>query len=192
MPGGYRKAQRMMRLASRFGIPLVSFVDTPGAYPGIESEEQGLAFEIATTITAMIRINAPTVAVIIGEGGSGGALAFAVADRVLMQERAIYSVIAPEGAAAILYRDASRAPELADRLKITASEVRRLGISDGSVPEPRGTAKADPDAAAQRVRVALLDHLTELTRIDNGKRKARRYERYRELGSSYIVSKPQA
>ncbi len=187
MPGGYRKAQRVMRLASRFGLPLISFVDTPGAYPGIESEEQGLAFEIATTMTAMIRINAPTIAVIIGEGGSGGALAFAVADRLLMQERAIYSVIAPEGAAAILFRDASRAPELAERLKITAAEVRRLGISDGTITEPAGTAKGDPIEAANRVRTALLDHLTELNRMDNSKRKTRRYERYRALGTSHIA-----
>lgn len=188
VPGGYRKAQRLMRLASRFGLPLVSFVDTPGAYPGIESEEQGLAFEIATTMTAMIRVNAPTIAVIMGEGGSGGALAFAVADRVLMQERAIYSVIAPEGAAAILFRDASRAPELAERLKITAAEVRRLGISDSTIPEPPGSAKADPEAAAAHVRSAILDHLNELKRIDGGKRRSRRYERYRNLGTAFIAT----
>jgi acetyl-CoA carboxylase carboxyl transferase beta subunit/acetyl-CoA carboxylase carboxyl transferase alpha subunit len=186
MPGGYRKAQRVMRLASRFQIPLIALIDTPGAWPGIESEEQGLAFEIATTMAAMIRINAPTVAVIIGEGGSGGALAFAVADRVLMQEWAIYSVIAPEGAAAILYRDASRAPELADRLKITAQEVRKLGISDGTIPEPAGGAKADPAEAARRVRGALLDHLAELIRTDGERRKSNRYRRYRSIGNAYL------
>jgi acetyl-CoA carboxylase carboxyl transferase subunit beta len=188
MPGGYRKAQRLMRLASRFRIPLISFVDTPGAYPGIESEEQGLAFEIATTMSAMIRVDAPTIAIIVGEGGSGGALAFAVADRVLMQQRAIYSVIAPEGAAAILYRDASRAPELADRLKITAREVRKLQISDGTIPEPEGGAKADPVAAAARVKSAILDHLAELTRMDPGKRKAARYQRYRKIGTQYLTT----
>jgi acetyl-CoA carboxylase carboxyl transferase subunit beta len=188
MPGGYRKAQRLMRLASRFRIPLIAFVDTPGAYPGIESEEEGLAFEIATTMAAMIRIDAPTVSVIVGEGGSGGALAFAVADRVLMQERAIYSVIAPEGAAAILYRDASRAPELADRLKITASEVRKLRISDGTIPEPQGGAKADPAVAAKRVKTAILDHLAELNRMDRDKRKADRYRRYRRIGTNYLTT----
>jgi acyl-CoA carboxylase subunit beta len=187
MPGGYRKAQRLMRLASRFNIPLIAFVDTPGAYPGIESEEQGLAFEIATTMTAMIRVDAPTVTVIMGEGGSGGALAFAVADRVLMQERAIYSVIAPEGAAAILYRDASRAPELADRLKITAREVRKLRISDGTIPEPAGGAKADPVAAAKRVKSALLDHLADLNRMDRSRRKTARYQRYRNIGADYLT-----
>lgn len=189
MPGGYRKAQRLMRLASRFRIPLIAFIDTPGAYPGIESEEQGLAFEIATTMTAMIRVNAPTIAVITGEGGSGGALAFAVADRVLMQERAIYSVIAPEGAAAILYRDASRAPELADRLKITAGEVRKLHISDGTVPEPEGGAKSDPIDAAKRVKFAILDHLAELNRMDPEKRKLARYQRYRRIGSNYLTER---
>ena len=187
MPGGYRKAQRLMRLASRFRIPLISFVDTPGAYPGIESEEQGLAFEIATTMTAMIRVDAPTIAVIVGEGGSGGALAFAVADRLLMQERAIYSVIAPEGAAAILYRDASRAPELANRLKITAREVRKLRISDGTIAEPAGGAKSDPVAAAQRVKSVILDHLAELRRIEPARRRSDRFQRYRMIGTEYLT-----
>ncbi len=187
MPGGYRKAQRIMRMASRFNIPLVSFVDTPGAWPGLESEEQGLAFEIATTMTAMIRVDAPTVAVIVGEGGSGGALAFAVGDRVLMQERAIYSVIAPEGAAAILYRDASRAPELAERLRITAADTRRLGISDGTILEPAGNAKLDPAAAAVAVRQAILLHLSELERLPADRRRKSRFERYRKIGSQYIT-----
>jgi acetyl-CoA carboxylase carboxyl transferase alpha subunit len=187
MPGGYRKAQRLMRLASRFRIPLISFVDTPGAYPGIESEEQGLAFEIATTMTAMIRVDAPTIAVIVGEGGSGGALAFAVADRLLMQERAIYSVIAPEGAAAILYRDASRAPELATRLKITAREVRKLRISDGTIGEPAGGAKSDPAAAAQKVKSAILDHLGELRRVEPARRRSDRFQRYRSIGTEYLT-----
>ncbi len=125
--------------------------------------------------------------VIVGEGGSGGALAFAVADRVLMQERAIYSVIAPEGAAAILYRDASRAPELADQLKITAQEVRKLGISDGTITEPKGGAKADPAAAARRVKTAILDHLAELNRMDRDKRRSTRYHRYRSIGTRYLT-----
>lgn len=188
MPGGYRKAQRVMRLASRYHLPLISFVDTPGAYPGIESEENGLAFEIATTMTAMIRVPSPTIAIIVGEGGSGGALAFAVADRVLMQERAIYSVIAPEGAAAILYRDASRAPELAERLKITAQQVKRLRIADSIVPEPAGSAKADPTRAAQIVKEAIQNHLADLDRMDAGKRKTARYARYRAIGNDYLVT----
>jgi acetyl-CoA carboxylase carboxyl transferase subunit beta len=188
MPGGYRKAQRVMRLASRYNLPLISFVDTPGAYPGIESEENGLAFEIATTMTAMIRVPSPTIAIIVGEGGSGGALAFAVADRVLMQERAIYSVIAPEGAAAILYRDASRAPELAERLKITAPQVKRLRIADSIIPEPAGSAKSDPDRAAELVKEAILNHLSALDRLDVARRKAARYARYRSIGNDYLVS----
>ena len=187
MPGGYRKAQRLLALADRFNLPVVTLVDTPGAFPGIESEEQGLAFEIASTLAAMTRFRPPSVAVIVGEGGSGGALALAVADRVLMQEHAIYSVISPEGAATILYRDASRAPELAERLRITATEVRASGLADAVIAEPEGTARADPTGAARLLREQLVAHLTELCETDSTRRWQRRRAKYRAVGSRYVV-----
>ena len=139
-PEGYRKARRVMELAERLRLPLVTLIDTPGAYPGVEAEERGLASELAASLARMSTLRTPIVSAIIGEGGSGGALALAVADRVLMLEGAIYSVIAPEGAATILYRDAARAPELSTKLKLTARELKRLGIIDEVVPEPAATA----------------------------------------------------
>jgi len=186
MPGGYRKAQRLLRLADRFDLPVVSLIDTPGAYPGIESEEQALAGEIARTMALMVGVRPATIAVIIGEGGSGGALAMAVADRVLIQEHAIDSVISPEAAAVILYRDPSRAPELAERLRITASDVRAMGFADSIVREPAGTAKADPDGAALILRGQLSSHLDELTRENPPRRRARRRAKYRAMGSSHV------
>lgn len=187
VPEGYRKAQRIMRLAARFRLPVVTLVDTPGAYPGIESEERGLAGEIAESMAIMSDLPTPIVAAVTGEGGSGGALALAVADRVLIQEHAIYSVIAPEGAAAILYRDASRAPEVAERLKLTAADIRKLGIADAIVPEPAGGAKADPDAAADLLRVAITAALAELDGIKRERLVGTRFKRYRAIGTQYVV-----
>jgi acetyl-CoA carboxylase carboxyl transferase beta subunit/acetyl-CoA carboxylase carboxyl transferase alpha subunit len=184
VPSGYRKAQRIMRLAARHQLPLITLIDTPGAFPGIESEVGGLAGEIAETLALMSELRTPTVAAITGEGGSGGALAFALADRVLMQRHAIYSVIAPEGAAAILYRDASRAPELAAKLKITAGDCLNAGIVDQIVPEPPGTASADPDAAARFLRHAFVDSLSQLTRRPLDQLVRDRYNRYRSFGKS--------
>jgi acetyl-CoA carboxylase carboxyl transferase subunit beta len=188
VPSGYRKAQRILKLASRHHLPVITLVDTPGAYPGIESEIGGLAGEIAETLALMSDLKTPTVAAITGEGGSGGALALALADRVLMQRYAIYSVIAPEGAAAILYRDASRAPELAEKLKITANDCLKAGIADDIVSEPPGSAAADPDGAAILLRQALLDALNDLIKRPLDQVVRDRYNRYRSFGKSSTMT----
>ncbi|MEZ4530956.1 MAG: carboxyl transferase domain-containing protein [Thermomicrobiales bacterium] len=190
MPNGFRKARRMFDLAERWSLPLVTFVDTPGAYPGIEAEELGLASEIARTLERMSTLETPTVAVVVGEGGSGGALALALADRVLMQSGAFFSVISPEGAAAILYRDAQRAPELANRLRITAPELARFGIVDQIVPEPEHGAAADIDLAATYVELALLGQLEGLRKRRIGRLMKDRRTRYREFGTAFISRKP--
>jgi acetyl-CoA carboxylase carboxyl transferase alpha subunit len=172
----------MMDLAERLHMPLLTLIDTPGAYPGVESEERGLAAELASSLARMSVVRTPIVTAIIGEGGSGGALALAVADRVLMLEGAIYSVIAPEGAAAILYRDAARAPELSTKLKLTAPELKRLGIVDDVVPEPAGGTGADPETAAATLSTAITDAFADLQgkRIDRVVRQ--RYDRYQRIG----------
>lgn len=182
LPEGYRKALRMMRLAERLRCPLITFVDTPGAFLGIEAEERGLAAALSECLAEMSALPVPVVSIIIGEGGSGGALALGVGDRVLMQERAIYSVIAPEGAAAILYRDVSRAPEVAERLKITASDCLRLGVADVLVREPTGGAHTDPDLAAALVRDALVAALAEIQGTSGRKLAAERYRKFRQMG----------
>lgn len=182
LPEGYRKALRMMRLAERLRCPLITFVDTPGAFLGIESEERGLAAALSECLAEMSALPVPVISIIIGEGGSGGALALGVADRVLMQERAIYSVIAPEGAAAILYRDVTRAPEVAERLKITASDCLRLGVADALVREPAGGAHTDPDLAAALVRDALVDALAEIQGTSGRKLVSERYRKFRQMG----------
>jgi acetyl-CoA carboxylase carboxyl transferase beta subunit/acetyl-CoA carboxylase carboxyl transferase alpha subunit len=189
VPSGYRKAQRVMRLAARQGLPVISLVDTPGAFPGIESEEGGLAGEIAETLALMSDLPTRTIAAIIGEGGSGGALAIAVADRVLMQRHAIFSVIAPEGAAAILYRDASRAPELAAKLKITADDCLSAGIVDTIVPEPSASAADDLDVAAHLLRRALLAGLGDLEKRSINAIVRERYQRYRSFGRMATVTR---
>lgn len=190
LPEGYRKAQRIMRMAARFGLPVVTLIDTPGAYPGIESEERGLAGEIAESMALMSDLPTPIVSTVTGEGGSGGALALAVADRVLIQERAIYSVIAPEGAAAILYRDPTRAPEIAERLKLTALDIVASGIADGIVPEPPDGAKSDPDSAATLLRAAIVAALDELSALKRDRLLEERFTRYRSIGAAYIRSGP--
>lgn len=182
LPEGYRKALRMMRLASRLRCPLVTFIDTPGAFLGIESEERGLASALSECMAEMSALEIPVVSAIIGEGGSGGALALGVADRVLMQEHAIYSVIAPEGAAAILYRDVSRAPEVAEALKITAADCKKLGVADVLVPEPAGAAHSDPDLAAALLRDAIVCALAELQGTSGRKLQAERYRKFRQMG----------
>jgi acyl-CoA carboxylase subunit beta len=181
-PEGYRKARRVMELAERLEIPLLTLIDTPGAYPGIESEERGLASELAASLAAMSRLRTPIVSAVIGEGGSGGALALAVADRVLMLESAIYSVIGPEGAATILYRDASRAPELSSKLKLTARELRHLRIVDEIVPEPEGGPATDPDAAAAALAEAIAAAFASLQRKSIGRVVRERYRRYQQFG----------
>ncbi|MEX1158102.1 MAG: carboxyltransferase subunit alpha, partial [Thermomicrobiales bacterium] len=182
LPEGYRKALRMMRLAERIGCPLVTFIDTPGAYLGVEAEERGLAASLSECLATMSALPVPIVAAIVGEGGSGGALALGVADRVLMQEHAIYSVIAPEGAAAILYRDVARAPEVAEALKIMAADCIKLGVADTLVPEPSGAAHSDPDLAAALLRDALVNALAEIQGASGRRLAAHRYRKFRQMG----------
>jgi acetyl-CoA carboxylase carboxyl transferase subunit alpha len=161
-PEGYRKAMRVMELAGRHGFPLVTLIDTPGAYPGIAAEQHGQGGAIARSQAAMIRLDIPTVSVVIGEGGSGGAIAIAVADRVLMQENAVYSVISPEGCAAILWRDASQAKKAASAFRLDAAHCLALGVIDGIVPEPEGGAQSDVELAAVLLRESVISHLREL------------------------------
>jgi acetyl-CoA carboxylase carboxyl transferase subunit beta len=181
-PEGYRKARRIMDLAERLQLPLLTLIDTPGAYPGIESEERGLASEIAASLARMSSLRTPIVSAVIGEGGSGGALALAVADRVLMLEGAIYSVIAPEGAATILYRDVQRAPEVSSKLKLTAHELRQLGIVDEIISEPLS---AEPVSVAASLAAAIADSLARLQRKRVERVVNDRYDRYRRIGRPY-------
>src|SRR6478672_13790278 len=181
-PEGYRKALRAMRLAEKFSRPIVVFVDTPAAYPGIESEERGVAEAIAVNLRAMMLLGAPIIVIVSGEGGSGGALGIAVGDKVLMQEFAIYSVIPPEGCAAILWRDASKKVEAAEALKITAPDLLKAGIIDAIVPEPVGGAHTDPAAAARLLDAALTRVLADVAALDGNARLQQRYEKFRRMG----------
>ncbi len=181
-PEGYRKAMRVMELAARHGFPLVSLVDTPGAYPGVVAEQHGQAGAIARCQSAMVRLAVPTVAVVIGEGGSGGAIATAVADRVLMQENAIYTVISPEGCAAILWRDAAQAKKAASAFKPDAAHCLELGVIDGIVPEPVGGAHDDTDGAAVLLREALVSHLDDLADRDVDELLRGRRIKFRAMG----------
>jgi acetyl-CoA carboxylase carboxyl transferase subunit alpha len=181
-PEGYRKAIRTMEIADRFGFPLLTFVDTPGAYPGIAAEQHGQGGAIARSQAAMLRLEAPTVACIIGEGGSGGAVAIAVADRVLMMEHAIYSVISPEGCAAILWRDASEAQRAAAAFKPDAAHCLELGVVDAIVAEPRGGAHVDHDEAARLVGESIREALDELDGQSGEGLRRRRRARFRSLG----------
>ena len=181
-PEGYRKALRLMHLAERFHLPVVTLIDTPGAHPGLGAEERGQAEAIARNIEAMAALRTPLVAAVIGEGGSGGALAIAVGDRVLMLENAIYSVISPEGCAAILWRDSSQKERAAEALKLTAPDLLGLGLIDEIVPEPPGGAHADPDAAAVALGVALERTLAELDGMPIDELRARRSEKYLRMG----------
>jgi acetyl-CoA carboxylase carboxyl transferase subunit alpha len=181
-PEGYRKALRLMRMSARFGRPIVTFIDTPGAYPGLGAEERGQAESIARNLMEMSRLPVPIVGVVIGEGGSGGALALAVCDRVYMMENAVYSVISPEGCAAILWNDRGRAEEAADALKLTADDLDGLGVIDGVIPEPPGGAHRDPEVAAEALGDALDAALTELERIPRAELPALRLAKYRRMG----------
>jgi len=181
-PEGYRKAMRAMALADRHGFPLVTMVDTPGAYPGVAAEQHGQGGAIARSQAAMVRLSVPTVACVIGEGGSGGAVAIAVADRVLMQEHAIYSVISPEGCAAILWRDAGEARKAAAAFKPDAPHCLELGVIDAIVPEPEGGAHTDPDAAAELLEDGILAALEDIDALEPDERRRRRREKYRVMG----------
>ncbi|MFI5076955.1 MAG: acetyl-CoA carboxylase carboxyltransferase subunit alpha [Vicinamibacteria bacterium] len=182
-PEGYRKALRAMQMADKFGRPIIVFVDTPAAYPGVESEERGIAEAIALNLREMAIIGVPIIVVITGEGGSGGALGLAIGDRVLMQEFAVYSVIPPEGCAAILWRDPSRKVEAAEALKITAPDLIARGIVDGVVDEPLGGAHQDADVAAAAVDLAIGAALAEVAALDTATRLQTRYDRFRRLGA---------
>src|SRR4030095_14283933 len=181
-PEGYRKALRVMRLAEKFRRPIVVFVDTPAAYPGIESEERGVAEAIAVNLRDMMLLDTPILVIVSGEGGSGGALGIAVGDKVLMQEYAIYSVIPPEGCAAILWRDPAKKVEAAEALKITAPDLLKAGIIDEIIPEPIGGAHTDAAAAAQLVDDVLTRLLTEVVAMDAKARLAARYAKFRSMG----------
>lgn len=181
-PEGYRKAMRAMALADRHGFPVVTLVDTPGAYPGVAAEQHGQGGAIARSQAAMARLSVPTIACIIGEGGSGGAVAVAVADRVLMQEHAIYSVISPEGCAAILWRDAAEARKAAAAFKPDAAHCLELGVIDAIVAEPEGGAHTDPDAAAKLLEHGILGALEEVESLDPGERRRQRRAKYRVMG----------
>ena len=188
-PEGYRKAIRLYRLAERFHLPLVTLIDTPGAFPGPEAEERGQAEAIARAIETMTRLRTPSVAVVLGEGGSGGALALGVADVVLALENAIYSVISPEGAAAILWRTATEAERAAKALRLAGPDLLELGIVDGLIPEPRGGAHHDHDATAANIKAALASQLERLARMTIADLLAARYERFRRIG---VVIEPAA
>ncbi|MDF3070969.1 MAG: accA [Polyangiaceae bacterium] len=182
-PEGYRKAIRIYELAERFGLPIFTFVDTSGAYPGIGAEERGQSEAIGASIEAMSRATVPIISTVIGEGGSGGALALGVANRVLVLEFSYYSVISPEGCAAILWKNGDLAPEAAARLKITAPNLLELGIVDSIVDEPPGGAHQDHDAAAKQLDAALYKELKELSALSPEELRADRYDRFRKLGA---------
>ena len=181
-PEGYRKALRLMRLAEKFGLPFVSLIDTPGAYPGLGAEERHISEAIAVNLREMMVLRTPTVAVIIGEGGSGGALGIAVADRVLMLENAYYSVISPEGCAAILWKHRKHAPEAAAALKLTARDLLEMKLIDGIIPEPMGGAHQNHAAAITNLRTAISRQLDELTKLPHDELLAQRYEKFRRVG----------
>jgi acetyl-CoA carboxylase carboxyl transferase subunit alpha len=189
-PEGYRKALRVMKLAEKFGRPIFSFIDTPGAYPGIDAEERGQAEAIAFNLREMVKLRVPVIVTVIGEGGSGGALAIGVGDQVLMLENAIYSVISPEGCAAILWKDAHLADRAADSLRLTAEDLLSLNLIDTSVEEPAGGAHAGHDETAQLLEVVLSQRLAEAVSQPAAQRMRRRYERLREYGRWGISSLP--
>ena len=181
-PEGYRKALRLMQMAQDFSLPVVVFVDTPGAYPGIGAEERGQAQAIATNLREMISIATPIISIIIGEGGSGGALGVAIADKVCVLENAYYSVISPEGCAAILWKDSSKAPEAAEALKLTAQDLFKMGLIDEIVPEPLGGAHRDPQKMAQTLKEIILVNLKELSGIKKEELLKSRYKKFRSMG----------
>ncbi len=184
-PEGYRKALRLMQMAAKFNRPIITFLDTPGAYPGIDAEERGQAEAIAQNLREMTRLPVPLIVVVIGEGGSGGALAMGVGNRIYMLENAIYSVISPESCAAIIYRDSSHAPAAAAALKMTAQDLLGLGIIDGIVPEPGEGAHTDPAAAAEALRTTLKGALGEMIGLTPRELIDQRHEKFRHMGSFF-------
>ena len=181
-PEGYRKALRLIKLAEKFQLPIIAFIDTPGAYPGLGSEERHVAEAIAVNLREMSACTVPILSFVLGEGGSGGALGIGVANRIFMLENAYYSVISPEGCAAILWKDRAHAPEAAKALKISAQDLLDHGISDGTVQEPLGGAHCDPEAAAENLRNLLSKHLDELLQLSSEQLRSQRYEKFRQMG----------
>src|SRR5580704_6731191 len=188
-PEGYRKALRLMQLAAKFHRPIVTFLDTPGAYPGIDAEERGQAQAIAVNLREMSRLDVPVIAIVIGEGGSGGALGLGVANRVYMLENAYYSVISPESCAAIIYRDSSKAPEAARALGLTATDLRALGLIDGIIPEPPEGAQSDPDQAAEFLKEPIRTALAELCSLSPRALIEDRYGKFRRMGNFFAEGK---
>jgi acetyl-CoA carboxylase carboxyl transferase subunit alpha len=184
-PEGYRKAIRVMQPAAKFNRPIVTLLDTPGAYPGIDAEERGQAEAIARNLREMARLPVPVICVCIGEGGSGGALALGVGNHVLMMENAVYSVISPESCAAIIWRDSTKAELAAAALRMTAEDLKELALIDGIIPEPPGGAHENPDVAAQNLRTALLASLGELTRCSADELVQQRYSKFRKMGNFF-------
>jgi acetyl-CoA carboxylase carboxyl transferase subunit alpha len=190
-PEGYRKALRLMRLADKFRLPIITLIDTAGAYPGIGAEERHIAEAIAVNLREMMLLEVPIVAAIIGEGGSGGALGIGVADRVLILENAYYSVISPEGCAAILWKDRSASAKAAEALKITAKDLLELGLVDQMVPEPLGGAHTNSDQMAETLRDCLTKNLEQLLQLAPAERLKQRYAKFRNFGH-YLIQKPPA
>jgi len=182
-PEGYRKALRLMQLARKFGVPIITLVDTPGAYPGVGAEERGQAQAIALNLREMSDIAVPIVVAVIGEGGSGGALGIGIGDRVCVMENAYYSVISPEGCAAILWKDSAKAEFAAEALKLTAPELLKLGIIDDVIPEPQGGAHRDPQISGKNLKAVLKKHLQELKQIPADKLILLRYQKFRKMGA---------
>ena len=193
-PEGYRKAMRLMQLADEAGVPIITFIDTPGAYPGVTSEERHIGEAIAVNLRDMFNLGVPVIAVVIGEGGSGGAIGIGVGNRILILENAYYSVITPEGCAAILWKDRKFAPQAADALDLTAERLMELGIADGIVKEPFGGAQRDYDKAAEYLAEALAEQLAELKKLSPTKLRDQRYEKFRAIGefSEMLEAKTEA
>ncbi|TES85830.1 acetyl-CoA carboxylase carboxyltransferase subunit alpha [Candidatus Aerophobetes bacterium] len=182
-PEGYRKARRLMKLADKFHRPFLSLIDTPGAYPGIEAEERGQAQAIAANLEVMSQLKVPILVIIVGEGGSGGALGIGLGDRTLLLENAIYSVISPEGCAAILWKSQEKVEEAAENLKLTAQDLLKIGLIDGIIPEPRGGAHRDPEKTAANIKESIMKNLDELTDMPPEELIKTRYEKYRRIGN---------
>jgi acetyl-CoA carboxylase carboxyl transferase subunit alpha len=187
-PEGFRKGLRFMRQANKFGRPIITFIDTPGAYPGGAAEERGQGEAIARNLLEMADFGVPIICVVIGEGGSGGALALGVGNRVLMLENSIYSVISPNGAASILWKDATRADEAAEAMKITSKDLLQLGIIEEIIEEPQGGAHRDLEFQAQKMKDALVRHLNDLLKLTPDQLRVDRYEKYRKLGEFTFIT----
>jgi acetyl-CoA carboxylase carboxyl transferase subunit alpha len=186
-PEGYRKAIRVMQIAAKFGRPIITFLDTPGAYPGIDAEERGQAEAIARNLREMARLRTPVISIVIGEGGSGGALALGVGNQVFMMENSVYSVISPESCAAIIWRDSAKAELAASALRLTAEDLLSFGLIDGIIPEPAGGAQEDPDGAAELLRASLRKALEELGRLSQDQLVQQRYAKYRKMGNFFTA-----